>query len=104
MARSLTLTVRRAPCVDRDGRNFGTRVQRIPVMVDPNLDHPGKSSRDAIWVRDLGDTAALMHELLHILLWDVGITEEDPHGHELVNDLEVALAPFVKFPIGESDG
>lgn len=78
--------------------NRGMNHQDIPIVIDPDLPLRGErqntydgSSR--IVLREW-DEQVLLHELLHVALLHVHsrvATEDDPHGHDIVSRIEVAL-------------
>jgi hypothetical protein len=66
----------------------------VPVIVKPDLETLGRFETQyagvAIYLREPNDQV-LLHEILHLICGAAGVTEASPHGHTLVNRLEVAL-------------
>lgn len=66
----------------------------VPVIVDPDLKTLGQTESQyagtVILLREPNEQV-LLHELLHLICGGIGITDEDPFGHRLINRLEVAL-------------
>ena len=77
-----------------DTLNQPAQFYEVPVYVDPDLETLGKFENQyasvAIFLRERNDQV-LLHEILHLASAGMGRTEEDPHGHRLINRIEVAL-------------
>ena len=74
--------------------NQPARIYDVPVVIDPDLDTLGRFENQyggvVILLREPNDQV-LLHEILHLACGGIGITDEDPHGHRLINKIEVAL-------------
>lgn len=74
--------------------NQPARWYDVPVYLDPDLETLGKFENMyagvGIFLREPSDQV-LLHEILHLLCGEHGRSDEDPHGHRLVNRIEVAL-------------
>jgi 8-oxo-dGTP diphosphatase len=91
---------------DIDGINQPARAEPVRVILDPELQTLGESQWDPFGATIRMRAAhpqVLLHELLHLIAGTAGQTETDPHGHDLVNRLEVGLAPFI-FLAGTATG
>lgn len=76
------------------GLNRGSAYAEVPVEYDPSLPRRGERRVNAfgpcpIVLREPNEQV-LLHEILHVVTGGYG-TPEDPHGHRLVNRVEVAL-------------
>lgn len=86
----------RSPGADR--LNEGTNHLDVAIEIDPTLDRRGEvrglgqpfgEPRVVIVLREWNEQV-LLHELLHVLPLP-GATDADPHNHDVVSRVEVAL-------------
>ena len=100
---SLRVPLNREPNPDGDGLNVGVEHVEVHVRIDPDCETLGKATWEyaydhrlfpVITLREPNEQV-LLHELLHIALVQVPADRltalNDPHGHDIISRIEVAL-------------
>ncbi len=92
----LRIPTNRALNSDDEALNVGVDYIDVEIRIDPNYplrgEHIPAYGGDIIFLRESNEQV-LLHEILHVALRNVPEirTEKDPHGHNIISRIEVAL-------------